>query len=171
MPNRPVADEHPPYYARYIALVPDGDFVGVLHRAHAELVSRLRAVRADREGFRYAADKWSVREVVQHLSDVERVMSYRMLTFARGDASPLPPFDENAWVPASGADARPLSQLVDEFVAVRGATVALIRSVQPAAWANRGTMSGAPATAQALAFIIAGHERHHAAIFAERYGV
>ena len=171
MPNRPAADEHAPYYAGYVTLVPDGDFLGALHSAHADLVGRLRAVRTNREGFRYAADKWSVREAVQHLSDVERVMSYRMLTFARGDQSPLPPFDENAWAQTSGADSRPLSQLVDEFVAVRGATVALISSVQRDAWANRGIMSGTPATAQALAFIIAGHERHHAAIFAERYGV
>lgn len=171
MPTHPAADEYAPYFSRYIVLVPDGDLLDSLASAHADIVRRLRAVPAGRESHAYAPGKWTVREVVQHLSDVERVMSYRLLTFARGDRTPLPPFDENTWAPASQADARPLSQLVDEFDAVRAATVSLIRGVPGGAWANRGTMSGNPATPQALAFIIAGHERHHAAILAERYGV
>lgn len=170
MLQRPAPDEHAEYYARYIALVPDGDLLAALHASHADLLKRLRAASAKSHD-RYAPGKWSVAEVVQHLSDCERVFGYRMLCFARGAAQNLPPFDENAWAPASKADDRPYDDVVDEYVAVRAATVALIWGIPAAAWAGRGTMSGNAATARAVAYIAAGHERHHASILAERYGV
>ena len=170
MLQRPAADEHAEYYGRYIALVPDGDLVAAMHATHSELITRLSAA-ATKSAHRYAPGKWSVAEVVQHLSDAERVFSYRILNFARGNDQPLPSFDENAWAPASQADARPFADVVHEFDAVRAATVALVRGIPAADWARRGIMSGHPASARAVAYIIAGHERHHGALLAERYGV
>jgi hypothetical protein len=118
---------------------------------------------------RYAPGKWSVKEVVCHLADAERVFAYRALSIARGDQTPLPGFDENAWAPQSGADARPIGDLLDEFTAVRAATVRLLRGLDAPAWSRSGTASGKPVTVRALAYIMAGHELHHLSILKERY--
>ena len=170
MLQRPAADEHAEYYGRYIALVPDGDLLAGMNTAHTNLITRLRAASA-KSAYRYAPDKWTVAEVVQHLSDGERVFGYRLLNFARGNDQPLPPFDENTWAPASKANERPYADVVNEFVAVRAATVALVQGISAADWARRGIMSGNAASARAVAYIMAGHERHHASVLAERYGV
>ena len=170
MLTRPAAGEHADFYRTYVALVPEGDFATVMAGGHEALVARLRGAAA-KAGHRYAEGKWSLAESVQHLVDAERVFAYRLLAILRGQAAPLPGFDENAWAPASEADARDFAGLVEEYALVRRTTLALIASAPNAAWANRGVMSGNPATARALAFIIAGHERHHDALFRERYGV
>lgn len=170
MLTRPSPGEHAEYYGKYIALVPDGDFTSAMTGEHAALLARLRTNSA-KAGFRYAEDKWSIAELVQHLVDAERVFSYRMLAILRGQTEPLPSFDEESWAPASHANARDFAGLVEEFALVRRATQALVASAPAAAWANRGTMSGNPATARAIAFIIAGHERHHGGILRDRYGV
>ena len=170
MLTRPASGEHAEYYGKYITLVPDGDFATVMAGGHDALVARLRGA-ASKAGYRYAEGKWSLAESVQHLVDAERVFAYRMLAFLRGQEAPLPGFDENAWAPASEANARDFAGLVEEFALVRRSTVALVSSAPPHAWANGGVMSGHPATARAVAFIIAGHERHHDALFRERYGV
>ena len=170
MLQRPAADEHAEYYGRYVALVPDGDLAAAMNASHAALLTRLRAAAA-KAAHRYAPDKWSVAEVVQHLSDAERVFAYRMLYFARGGDQPLPPFDENAWAPASKANDRPFADVVEEYAAVRAATLPLITGIPAADWARRGTMSGNTASARAVAYIMAGHERHHASVLAARYGV
>lgn len=170
MLTRPAADEHAEWYGKYVALVPDGDFATAMASGHDALVARLRAAAA-KSHYRYAEGKWSVAESVQHLVDAERVFTYRMLSFLRGDTQALPPFDETAWAPAALADTRDYGGLVDEFDAVRRATIALVSTAPASAWANRGTMSGNPASARAVAYIIAGHERHHDALFRDRYGV
>jgi hypothetical protein len=166
---RPAADEYAPYYGRYIEQVPDGDLLSLLSTQVGETASLLRSIPEKRGLHRYAEGKWSINDVVQHMSDAERVFSYRALRFARGDATPLASFDENAWAPEAKADTRKLSDLVKEFEQVRGSTLALLRGLDDAAVGRRGKASGHDVTARALAWIIAGHERHHVTILRERY--
>ncbi len=170
MLTRPDAGEHAEYYGTYVRLVPDGDFATVMAAGHAALSTRLRAA-ASKAHFRYAPGKWSLAESVQHLVDAERVFTYRMVSILRGDVQALPSFDENTWAPNSHADARDFVGLVDEFDALRAATIALVSTAPASTWANIGTMSGTPASARALAYIIAGHERHHDALYRDKYGV
>ena len=167
--ERPQADEHAPYYGRYIAKVPEGDLVSLLRDRIAETSALLRRVPPDRANFAYAPGKWSVKQVVGHMSDVERVMSYRALRFARNDTTELPGFDENAWVDGADFGARSLSDLVEEFEAVRAATIYLASNLSATELARRGTASGNSVTVRALFYIIAGHERHHAELLRERY--
>jgi hypothetical protein len=170
--GRPAADEFGAYYAGYIDLVPAGEeIVAVLARQREATLSRFGSVTEGRGAHRYAPGKWSVKEVVVHLSDAERIMAYRALRFARGDGTPLPGYDENAYVPLSGADAQPLAALVTEWGHVRQATVSLFRHLPAEAWTRRGTANGKPASVRALAWIIAGHELHHLRTLAERYGL
>jgi uncharacterized damage-inducible protein DinB len=166
---RPKADEHSSYYSRYIDRVPDGDLVALLRDQLIETVALLRGVPADREDFAYAEGKWTIKEVVGHIIDVERVMSYRALTFARNDATPLPGFDENAWVPEGNFGARTLTDLVEEWQLVRAATVHFAKNLDAAMLARRGLANGQGVSVRALLYIIAGHERHHLALLRERY--
>lgn len=169
--SRPAASEFAPFYAGYVASVPDGDIVEILETQHRETLAALRTVSEERAGFRYAPGKWSIREVVMHLSDSERVFTYRALHFARGGRDALPSMDENSWVPMAQADRRPLPDIAAEFAAVRAATVALFRSFGEAQFARSGTASSNPVSVRALAFITAGHERHHLRVLREKYGV
>jgi hypothetical protein len=168
---RPGSDEHAPYYAKYIARASDGDVIETLERSAAETRALLGGVDEVRAGFRYAPDKWTIREVAGHVADAERVFSYRALRFARGDQTALSAFDENAWVTQADANGRSIADLVDELAAVRGATVALFRSLTPQAWERRGVANNAEVSVRALAWIIAGHEAHHRGILRERYGL
>jgi uncharacterized damage-inducible protein DinB len=166
---RPQNNEYAPYYAGYIAQVPDGDLVDVLRRQIGETLSLVRGVPEERASHRYAPGKWSIKEVLGHMADVERIMGYRMLCIARGDTTPLPGFDENAYVPVANFDARSLASLASEFEQVRRATVAFIEHLDADAAARRGTANNLEITARAIAYIIAGHERHHVRILRERY--
>jgi hypothetical protein len=166
---RPQTDEYIPYYGKYISLVPEGDLVETLRAQIGDTLALVRAIPEQRASHRYAPGKWSIKEVVGHMADVERVMTYRALRIARGDATPLPGFDENAWVPAANFDARPLASLAHELEQVRGATVAFFETLGPEAAARRGSANNSPISARALAYIIAGHERHHVGILKERY--
>ena len=169
--TRPVAGEFIPYYGKYIALVPAGNLGEILAAQHA-VTQRLLAPLTDARGLhRYAPGKWSIKEVVGHLADAERVFAYRALRFARADATPLTGFDENVYVPAGGFDRRPLGSILDEFGAVRGATRALLASLDEPAWLRRGVANGDGSSVRALGCIIAGHELHHVALLRERYGV
>lgn len=170
MPDiRPAGDEHAPYYANYIAQVPDGDVVATLAEQIGETLELLRPLGEEQALFRYAPDKWSVKEVLTHVIDAERVFMYRALSFARGATDSLPSFDENAWAPAAEADRVPLDELLDEFAAVRSATVSLLAHLPRDAWRRRGIASGKGVTVRALAWITAGHERHHRRVLQERY--
>jgi hypothetical protein len=168
---RPRADEYAPYYQKYVDLVPAGDLIALLNRQNDATVALLGRVKEGDAGYRYAPDKWSIREVVGHVADAERVFAYRALRFARGDEGALLSFDEKAFVAGGGFERRTLADLVAEFRAVRQATLALLRSLDEAAWARGGTASGKHVTVRALGHIIAGHEAHHVAILKERYGV
>lgn len=167
---RPGADEHAAFYAKYVALVED-DALEALRGLAVSTPHLLLQASETQAAFRYAPGKWSVRQVVGHVCDVERVFAYRALRIARADATPLPGFDENAWAEVAGADARTLADLVAEYRAVRAATLTLFESFDEAAFARRGTANGHPISVRALAHVIAGHERAHVAMLRERYGL
>ncbi|GJG87214.1 hypothetical protein tb265_23950 [Gemmatimonadetes bacterium T265] len=158
-----------PYYGRYVALVPVGDVVATLESQIADTVAVLDALGDARAGHRYAAGKWSVRQVVGHVVDTERIFTYRALAAARGEPAALPPFDENAYVERAAFDARSIGSLLGEWTAVRRATVALFRNLEDDALARRVVANGAPMSARAVAWIVAGHELHHREILRSRY--
>jgi hypothetical protein len=167
--SRPNADEYFEYYGKYIALVPDGDVRDHMRTQLSETVALLSGVTDAKAEQAYGAGKWTLKEAVLHMSDAERVFSYRMLRISRGDTTPLPGFEQNDWVPHSCANDRPLTNLVMEFATVRASTLALADSLPAEAWARKGTASGHSISVLALAYIAAGHERHHVKIFRERY--
>jgi hypothetical protein len=171
MIDRPQASEHSPYYGKYIALVPDGDLLTLLEQQNRGTQAMLARLNTQQAGFRYAPGKWSVTEVIGHLADTERIFAYRALRFARGDTTPLPGFDENAYTPSGRFDERSLGDVAAEFAAVRAASIALFRGLPQETLTRMGTASDSPVSVRALAYIIAGHERHHAAILNERYGI
>jgi hypothetical protein len=165
------ADEAAPFYQGYLALLSDGR-VGVhLHAQVAEL-ERLCA-RLDDAGamFRYAAGKWSIKEVIGHLLDAERIFAYRLLRISRNDASPLAGFDETHYVPEGCFDDRPLADLLDEFRLQRASTIALVSGIPDGAWTRVGSANGYTVSARALVCIVAGHTAHHLALLRERYGL
>jgi len=167
--SRPDATEYAPYYGTYIGKVPDGDLLQSLERERRETLALLRGLTEAQALSRYAPGKWSIKEVVGHVCDSERVFAYRALRIGRGDTTPLASFDQDTYVPAGGFDARPLADLAAEYDAIRGATLALLRSFDAAALGRRGTASGKEVSARGLAWIIAGHARHHFEIVKERY--
>jgi len=167
--TRPGADEYAPYYGTYIGKVPDGDLRAMLASQIAETLELIRSIAESRGGYRYAPDKWSIKEVLGHLADSERIFSYRALRIGRGDTTPLPGFEQDDYVKSGGFDARTLRDLADELAAVRQATLHLFAHLDPKALERRGTASGKPVSVRALAYIIAGHERHHVGILKSRY--
>ncbi len=166
---RPHPSDYAPYYGRYIDLVPEGDLLELLASEHAATQRLLRAVPAEREGHRYAPDKWSIREVVGHVADSERLFAFRALHFARQDPAPLPSMEQEVWARGSNAGTRPLGELLDEWAAVRAATIAFCRSLDPTVCARRGIASGNSFTVGCLPWIILGHELHHRRRLVERY--
>ncbi|MGZ8412027.1 MAG: DinB family protein [Gemmatirosa sp.] len=166
---RPDADEFAPYYARYIAQVPDGDVLDTLERQLEEMVALMDRFGETGSMHRYAEGKWSVKEVLGHIADAERIFAYRALCAARGESGGLPGFDENAYVANANFDARTLNSLLGELTATRRATLALFRSLDAETLARRVVANGVPVSVRALAWIVAGHERHHQVILRERY--
>ena len=168
---RPRRDESFEYYWRYIDRVPGEDAAAALG-AQGDATLALLARLDDRAALhRYAPGKWSIKEVLGHMADTERVMSYRALRIGRDDATPLAGFDENRYVPAAGCDRRPLDALRGELRVVRAATLSLLDSFDAEALTRRGEAAGQPVTVRALLWIIAGHELHHLAVLRERYGI
>ena len=165
-PDRTEAAE---YYFTYIDQVPGGDICDILRAQIPETVPLLKGISEEQSLHRYAPEKWSIRQVVSHLNDTERLFVFRALWFARGFDSPLPSFDQNIAIATAGADDRPWSSHVDEFRVVRSATVAFFQDLPADAWSRRGIASGNPFTVRALAYISAGHLAHHLKILRERY--
>ena len=166
---RPDSSEYASFYHRYVTGVPEGDVVDVLREGGRELVSAVAAVPEERGGFRYAEGKWSIREVVGHMIDAERIFSYRALRIARGDTTPLAGFEENDYVRHAGSDGRTIASLLEELRVVRESSVLLFQSLPDDAWVRRGTASGAEVSVRAIACIVAGHAAHHLRILRERY--
>jgi len=167
---RPGVDEYAPSFAGYIARVAeDEDILPVLASQLDEVLAQLNRIPDARGDYRYAPERWSIKEVVGHLSDTERVFAYRALRVARADTTPLPSFDDQAYVAELRADDRTLADLVEEWGAVRRATLALYRNLPAAAWYRRGIASDQPISVRALAYVIAGHVRHHLEVLEARY--
>ena len=167
--KRPEPTEYADFYANYISQVPGSDALSVLEAQRVQML-QLFAGRSERDGsFRYAPGKWTVKEVLGHITDAERIFTYRALRIGRGDQTPLPTFEQDDFVRNGEFGKRTLSGLVEEFVAVRGASLALFRSFTEEAWPRRGVASQKEVTVRALAFITAGHQIHHRAILEERY--
>ena len=169
--SRPEASEYAPFYHGYVSSVPEGDVVELLRSGGRELLDAIGRISEDRGGYRYGPEKWTIREVIGHLIDAERIFSYRALRVARGDRTPLASFDENTYVKSAGSDARTLADLSRELGAVRESTVLLFESLPDEAWGQSGIASNKEVSVRALAYITAGHARHHLQILRERYGV
>jgi hypothetical protein len=167
--SRPASNEHAPYYSRYIDRVPPGDIVEILRHQIVETSTFLRDIPSDRTTSGYAPGKWTIRDIVGHLADTERIMSYRALRFARGDRTPVPGFEESEYAPNAHASDREMGELVSELEFVRAATLALFEGLPADAWRRSGSANGNEITVRALAAVIAGHERHHVAVIRERY--
>lgn len=166
---RPERSEAAEYYFHYIDLVPDGDIVRTLASQRDEAMAYLERIPEGRAGYRYADDKWTLRDVVGHLNDTERLFAARAFWFARGFDTPLPSFDQNVAISTGGFGARTWRSLIDEFAAVRDASITFFAGLPEAAWERRGIASGNPFTVRALAYLIAGHVTHHVRIVDERY--
>jgi DinB superfamily len=166
---RPQPGESAPYYDRYISLVPGHDVLATLDDQRRQMLLLLSG-RPEADGdLRYAPDKWSLKEVLGHINDTERIMSYRALRIARGDATPLAGFEQDDYI-RNGPFARcTLADLIEEYIAVRRATVSLFRNLDEVAWTRSGKASDNEVTVRALAYIIAGHELHHRRIVEEKY--
>ncbi|MBI2406993.1 MAG: DinB family protein [Gemmatimonadetes bacterium] len=168
---RPGADEFAPHYSGYVAGVPDGDVTRALATQGDAMIARLKGLTEEQAAAAYAPGKWTIKEVICHISDAERIFAYRALRIARGDATPLAPFDEDAYAATCEANSRPLDTLLGECAAVRGATLELFRWLPESAWTRRGIASSKEISVRALAWIAAGHAGHHDRILKERYGV
>ncbi len=167
-PSRPDPTEYLTYYEKYISLVPAGDILTSLERQVEDSRMLLRDVSESEAEVRHEPYTWSIKEVIGHLIDSERVFGYRALCFARQDPTGLPGFDENAYVQNARFDARSLSSLAEEFELVRRAHLLFFRGLDGEAWLRSGVANGSPVSVRALAFIIAGHERHHMTIVRQR---
>ncbi len=169
MIGRPQPNEAAAYYSTYIDRVPSDDVVDVLATQLEETVDFLSEISEDQSLHRYAPDKWSMRELLGHVNDTERVFMFRALWFARGFQDPLPSFDQEIGFRAAESDKVSWARHVDEFRAVRSATLAFFRNLPPEAWLRSGIASDNSVTVRALAYIVAGHVSHHLAILRERY--
>ncbi|MEH7110563.1 DinB family protein [Bacillus sp. JJ1764] len=169
MLQRPNENEYPEYYVPYVSLVRDGDLITLLKENLAQ-VSELFDSLSDEDGqYRYAHGKWSIKEVLGHISDTERVMSYRLLRIGRGDQTSLAGFNEEYFVNGSQVNDLPIKSILNEYITVRNATIALIENMPKSAWENVGNANNLPVTARAVAYILAGHEIHHRNIITQKY--
>jgi len=169
MIGRPEASEYPARYHRYIDLVPEDDVSTAMAEQLDRTVAFLRAIPADDTDRRYAPGKWTVREVVGHILDTERIFGYRLLTFARGDSVTTPRADEELYVRNAGFSRYPLADWIDEFAQVRRSHVMLVRPLTPDAWTRIGNSSIGPISVRAMAYVMLGHERHHLGIIRDKY--
>jgi hypothetical protein len=168
---RPAGGEFAEAFAEYVARVADDeDVVAALAGQLDEMIDWLSRVPEGRGDYRYAAGKWSIKEIIGHLSDTERVFAYRALRIGRGDITPLPGFDDQAYIAQVRAESRTLADMAGEWGDVRRASISLFRSLPAEAWQRRGTASNQPISVRALAFIIVGHARHHLEVLEARYG-
>ena len=167
--NRPEPTEYNPYYEKYVSLVPAGGIVETLSRQIEDTLALLRSIDEARAAYRYEPDKWSIKQVVGHICDGERIFAYRALRFARSDETPLPGYEQDDYARAGNFDARTLADLAAESERVRAATIALFHSFDTEAMQRRGMANDNEVSVRALAYIIAGHELHHVQVLRTRY--
>jgi uncharacterized damage-inducible protein DinB len=175
MPNllvtKPAPEEHAPYFSRYLDLVADGDILGTLAGQLGDTLATLRKVSEADSLRRYAPGKWSIREVLGHVIDTDRIFGYRALRIARGDKTPLAGFEHDDYIPAAQFDRRPWADLLEELDAVRRSNLLMLKGFNEEAWLRRGTVDGNTVSTRALAYLMAGHELHHMKVLREKYGV
>lgn len=169
MYQKPQANEYPAYFSAYVHLVPDGELLELLNEQLKATVNAVNDVTERQSQFRYAPNKWTVKEVIGHMADTERIMGYRILCIARGETAPLPGFDDNLYVQNGSFNQLSMQELLDNFSTVRQSTIVLLKSLDAAAWLRKGNANGFEITVRAIASIIAGHELHHRQILLERY--
>lgn len=167
--NKPQENEYAAYYSGYVSLVPEGDILTILSEQVIETASLVRSIPESAGNFRYAPETWSIKELVGHIIDSERVFAYRALCIARGDKTPLAGFDEKEYIRNASFDRFSLEDLIAELESVRKSTLFLFKHLDENAWRRTGTANENSVTVRALAYIIAGHERHHCNILRDRY--
>ena len=168
--KRPDQSEFAPFYAGYIGKVPDSG-PGPLMKDQIGELEKLRSLPEDKANHAYAAGKWTVKELIGHVADAERVFSYRLTRIARGDKTPLSGFDENAWAKTAPHGKRKVADVVDEMIAIRRATLALVDSLDESTVSNVGLANNNSVSARAICWIMAGHTKHHLDILRDKYGV
>lgn len=169
MIDRPEPSEYAPYYGLYVDQAPEGDILDLMESELAATLACLESVPQELEGHRYAPDKWTLREVVGHIVDVERTFGYRALWFARRDPSPQPSMDQDLWAGNSNASERSLESLGAEFALIRRGHIAMFRGLEPTALLRRGEASDCEFSVRSILFILVGHEIHHRRVILERY--
>ncbi len=169
MISRPEIDEFDSYYKRYISLVEDGDVIATLDNQIAETLALLEKIDEEKAGFRYADGKWSVKELLGHIIDTERIFAYRALRIARGDATPIEGYEQDDYIENAEFDNCRLADLAEEFALCRKSNVFMFKGLSEAAWHRRGIANKREITVRALAYISAGHELYHVNILKERY--
>jgi hypothetical protein len=168
---RPEPTDYAPFYANYVSLVPEEDVLSAIETQSSETQKLMAAVDDTHGAYRYAVGKWSVKEVFGHIIDAERVFGYRALCIARGDQNSLPGFDEQEYMKNANFDDWKIGDLAELYALNRRANIVFFRNLREEDWKRRGTANDSPVTVCALAFIIAGHERHHLKVLRERYRV
>src|SRR5215213_7648696 len=158
---RPESNEYGSWYAGYVSLVPEDDVLSAIETQSSETQKVLASLDDARAAHRYAEGKWSVKEVIGHVTDAERVFGYRALCISRGEQQSLPGFDEKEYMRHSNFDAWKIGDLAESYALTRRANIVLFRNLPPEAWKRAGTASNYPVTVNAIAYIIVGHERHH----------
>lgn len=167
--GRPEPGEYAPYYDRYISLIAGNDIVGTLESQRRQMMLLLCG-RDEPEGdFRYAPGKWSAKEVLGHVCDCERIFAYRALRISRGDRTPIEGFEQDDYITNGPFGQRPLAEIIDDYLAVRRATLTLFRNLQEEAWTRRGIANKNEISVRAVAYTLAGHELHHRRILEQKY--
>jgi uncharacterized damage-inducible protein DinB len=167
--SRPEPSEYAPYYDRYISLIPGPDIIATLESQRRQMLLILSG-RDEAEGdYRYAPGKWSVKELVGHVCDTERIFAYRALRISRGDRTPIEGFEQDDYVRNGPFAIRPLSEVIEDFIAVRRASLTLLRNLDETAWLRQGIANKNEISTRAIAYLLAGHELHHRRILEEKY--
>lgn len=169
MLKRPLENEFPHYYGPYIQLVPEGNVLDLLDSQLDKTIGLLSSLTEEQVNFRYAEGKWSLKEVIGHMSDTERVMGYRLMCIARGEKGLLPGFNEDDYVLGANFGLRSFSSMIEDYEIVRRSTLSLCRGIDDEAWDRVGKANGYDTSARAFSYIIAGHELHHLHIIKDRY--
>ncbi|HEX8141079.1 MAG TPA: DinB family protein [Pyrinomonadaceae bacterium] len=167
--GKPETREYLAYYGRYVSLVPDGDILTILKDQMDETISLLRSIPESQGGFRYATGKWSMKELIGHVIDTERIFAYRALRFARNDKTPLPGYEQDDYIRNASFDNHALGELTSEFESVRRSSIFLLKHLDREAWMRTGMANDSEVSVRALAYIIAGHELHHREILRKKY--
>jgi uncharacterized damage-inducible protein DinB len=169
MEKRPEKDEYAHFYSTYVNLIPEGDIVQILKQQIEETSDLLNDISDQQASFRYAPGKWSLKEVIGHVADTERIMAWRLLCIARGETISLPGFDENSYVENASFNQQSMNELLESLGVVRLSTLHLLKGLHQEDWLRRGVANESDVSVRGLVSIIAGHELHHRTIIKERY--